>query len=183
MTADRRFRTVAGMTTTTVPEALDEQAVQAFAGELMGLFTGGLLTYMIDIGHRTGLLGALAEGRATSDGLATRAGLHERYVREWLGAMATGGIVDYEAPTHTFSLPAERSVCLAGHGAMNLAPLSQLNTHLAKHVEVVARAFREGGGGTSHLMWCSCSTRSMTRSTPLACSAGSTPRSLPVASL
>ena len=29
---------------------------------------------------------------------------------------------------------------------MNMAPFSQLNTHLAKHVEQVATAFREGGG-------------------------------------
>src|SRR5207249_3561586 len=31
-------------------------------------------------------------------------------------------------------------------GAMNMAPFSQLNTHLAKHVQHVATAFREGGG-------------------------------------
>ena len=42
---------------------------------------------MVDIGHRTGLVAAAAEGWATSDQLATRAGLTERYVREWLGAM------------------------------------------------------------------------------------------------
>jgi len=50
---------------------------------------------MIDIGHRTGLFTAAA-GAATSEELADRAGLTERYVREWLGAMVTGGIVDYD---------------------------------------------------------------------------------------
>ena len=56
-----------------------------------------MLNYMIDIGHRTGLFVAAARGPATSEELADRAGLTERYVREWLGAMVTGGIVDYDA--------------------------------------------------------------------------------------
>ena len=29
--------------------------------------------------------------------IAEAAGLNERYVREWLGAMVTGGIVEYDA--------------------------------------------------------------------------------------
>ena len=40
----------------------------------------------------------------TSTELAERAGLHERYVREWLGAMVTSGIADYEP--HTAVVPA-----------------------------------------------------------------------------
>lgn len=125
---------------------IDEQAVAEFAGRLMGLFTGGLLAYMVDIGHRTGLFDAAAEGPATSVELAARAGLQERYVREWLGAMACAGIVDYDAATATFTLPPQHAVCLAGAGATNLAPFSQLNTHLAQHVAQVAVAFRDGGG-------------------------------------
>ena len=55
-----------------------------------------MLTYLVDIGHCTGLFAALAEGPATSAELAACRILQERYVREWLAAMATGGIVDYE---------------------------------------------------------------------------------------
>ena len=40
--------------------AIDEQAAQAFAGRLMELYTGGMLTYLVDIGHRTGLFDAAA---------------------------------------------------------------------------------------------------------------------------
>src|SRR5256886_9926196 len=50
-----------------------------------------------------------AQGPATSSELAARAGLDERYVREWLGAMATGGVVDYDAATSRFTLPAEHA--------------------------------------------------------------------------
>ncbi len=130
-------------TTATIP---DEHAIEAFAGRLIGIFTDGMLAYMVDIGHRTGLFDAMAAGPATSAALADRAGLQERYVREWLGAMVTGGIADYDARTTSYRLPPEHAACLTGRTAMNMAPFSQLNTHLAKHVGEVATAFKEGGG-------------------------------------
>jgi SAM-dependent methyltransferase len=125
---------------------LDEARVEAFAGRLFELYTGGLLSSMIDIGHRTGLFTAAAAGPATSAELAARADLQERYVREWLGAMVTGGILDHDPAAGTYRLPAEHAACLTGGGSANLAPFSRLDTHLAKHVDAVARAFREGGG-------------------------------------
>jgi SAM-dependent methyltransferase len=131
---------------TAATATLDPARVEAFAGRLFELYTGGMLTFMVDIGHRTGLFAAAAAGPATSAELAARADLQERYVREWLGAMATGGILDHDPATGTFRLPAEHAACLTGRGSANLAPLSRLDTHLAKHVDAVARAFREGGG-------------------------------------
>jgi SAM-dependent methyltransferase len=131
---------------TTATGTLDAARVEAFAGRLFELYTGGMLTFMVDIGHRTGLFAAAATGPATSAELAARADLQERYVREWLGAMATGGILEHDPATGTFRLPAEHAACLTGGGSANLAPLSRLDTHLAKHVDAVARAFREGGG-------------------------------------
>jgi len=125
---------------------LDQARVEAFSGRLLELYGGAMLTYMVDIGHRTGLFVAAAAGPATSAELAARADLQERYVREWLGAMATGGIVDYDPALGTYRLPAEHAACLTGRGSANLAPVSRMETHLAKHVDAVARAFREGGG-------------------------------------
>jgi 2-polyprenyl-3-methyl-5-hydroxy-6-metoxy-1,4-benzoquinol methylase len=130
----------------TTAATVDERAVEAFAGRLMTMFTDGMLTYMVDLGHRTRLFDAAAAGPATSAEIAGRAGLDERYVREWLGAMVTGGIVAYDPDSGTYRLPAEHAVCLTGEGAMNMAPFSQLNTHLAQHVGQVAEAFRTGGG-------------------------------------
>ena len=66
-------------------------------------------------------------------------------MREWLGAMVTGGIVDYDPATATYTLPPARAAALTD-GPMNLAPMAQFNTHLGKHLHQVARAFREGGG-------------------------------------
>jgi SAM-dependent methyltransferase len=131
---------------TVTPRPLDEAKLEAFAGRLLELYTGGILSLLIDIGHRTGLFAALAAGPATSAELARRADLQERYVREWLAALASGGIVGYDPATASFSLAAEHAACLTGTGSANLAPISRLITHLAGHVEAVARAFREGGG-------------------------------------
>ncbi len=80
----------------------DPTEVEQFAGQLMSIYTGTMLNYMIDIGHRTGLFTAAANGAATSQDLADRAGLTERYVREWLAAMVTG--------THLRLRPLDRRV-------------------------------------------------------------------------
>lgn len=131
---------------TAASPAVDEERAGAFADRLFGLYTAGFVTYMIDIGHRTGLFEAFSQGPATSAELATRAGLQERYVREWLGAIVTAEIAHYEPITSVYSLPAEHAVCLSGDGPLNVAPLSALNGLLGRYVEPVARAFREGGG-------------------------------------
>ena len=130
---------------TTTATELDGEKVEQFLAQLLSIYTGSMLNYMIDIGHRTGLFVAAARGAATSEELADRAGLSERYVREWLGAMVTGGIVDYDPASRTYVLPPERAACLTD-GATNLAPMALMHTHLGKHVHQVARAFREGGG-------------------------------------
>ena len=70
--------------------SFDGAKAEAFGGRMMSILTGSLLSSMVDIGHRTGLFAAAAEGPATSEQLAARVGLCERYVREWLGAMTTG---------------------------------------------------------------------------------------------
>jgi SAM-dependent methyltransferase len=134
------------MTTVTPDSSVDEQAAEEFAGRLLQLYTGAALTYLIEIGRRTGLLDAAAAGPATSHELAARAGLAERYVREWLGAMATGGIVEYETATGHYWLPREHAACLTGGGVDDLAPLAYLTVVLAKHVPAVSEAFRSGGG-------------------------------------
>jgi SAM-dependent methyltransferase len=125
---------------------LDRKRVQAFARKVFGLYTDGMLTLMVQIGHRTGLFEALARGPATSEQLAERAGLEERYVREWLGAMATGGIVEYDATSCSFAFPAEHAACLTGASSRNLAPGSQMLLLLSKHVPKIIDCFRQGGG-------------------------------------
>ena len=73
---------------------VDKVKAKAFTQLMVRHLEGASVALMLDVGRRVGLFEALAAADAgTSESLAARAGLNERYVREWLGAMVTGGIV------------------------------------------------------------------------------------------
>src|SRR5687768_7219097 len=128
------------------PAVLDKARIGQFAERLFGTYTESVVTLVLDLAHRTGLLETLGAGPGTSQELAERAGLTERYVRECLGALVTAGIVDYDPDQRRYTLPAEHAVCLTGPGSLNLAPFAQAMSLLARHVPGVANAFRHGGG-------------------------------------
>ncbi len=125
---------------------LDKKRVQDFARRLFAHYTSGMIALMVAVGHRTGLFEVAAKGPGTSAELAERAGLNERYVREWLGAMVTGGIMEYDPAARRYSLPAEHAVCLTGTSSRNLASNSQMLPMLAKRLPAVVDCFRTGGG-------------------------------------
>lgn len=127
-------------------ESFDPDRAQEFGGRLVAMFTDAMNTLMIDLAARTGLFDALAAAPGTSAALAERAGLQERYVRECLGALVTSAIVDYDAASATYTLPAEHAACLTGGGAGNLSPMARITSLAAQHVPGVATAFRAGGG-------------------------------------
>src|SRR5918997_3868325 len=63
-------------------ETLDESRVEEFLGRVIGDIAGTMTTVFCALGDRLGLFAALAEEEATSEELAAKLGLHERYVRE-----------------------------------------------------------------------------------------------------
>jgi SAM-dependent methyltransferase len=125
---------------------IDEAGKREFGRGLIGTFSGAVLTYLIGVGHETGLFEAAAEGPATSSELAERAQLNERYVREWLSAMTTGGVFSYDANTGTYELPAEHAAWLTGDTAGNAAPMSQILNHFGTLLPHLIECFRRGGG-------------------------------------
>jgi 2-polyprenyl-3-methyl-5-hydroxy-6-metoxy-1,4-benzoquinol methylase len=129
-----------------VPETVDPATVKEFANRLLDIYTAGFLTYMIEIGDATGLFTAALEGPASSAQLAERAGLSERHVREWLGAMVVAGIFDYEPEAAAYALPPEHATCLTGSSPYNLAPRSLGLSRLGKVMPKVIDTFRRGGG-------------------------------------
>lgn len=129
-----------------VAQELDVQRIEAFAGELAASYVGSVTTAMVALGHKLGLFEAATDGPATSAELAERAGLDERYVREWLGSVTTAGMFEYDASTKTYTLPAEHAAVLTGPTSANLASQAQLSTYLAQFVDPVADCFRTGGG-------------------------------------
>jgi SAM-dependent methyltransferase len=122
-----------------------DAATRAFTSKLFGMISGGVSAFMIDLGLRAGLFDAASgAGPLTSDELAERCGLDERYVREWLAAMTTAGV--FRLNGDRFELPTAHAVCLSGETSSNVAPRTQMVGFLAQHLESVASAFRDGAG-------------------------------------
>lgn len=133
--------------TTTIPQAADPAALEALTGRLISALNGGGLALMTSIGHRTGLFDALARvGPTTSAGLAGAARLHERYVREWLGAVTTGGLVAHDPAQGTFWLTPTAAALLTRASPSNMAVIMQFLGVLGAAEDAVVQRFREGGG-------------------------------------
>jgi 2-polyprenyl-3-methyl-5-hydroxy-6-metoxy-1,4-benzoquinol methylase len=129
-------------------QELDAGKAEEFAGRMVGLLNDAMLSLMISVGHRTELLDTMgANGALTSEELAGKAQLNERYVREWLNALTVGGIVEYDPAQKTYRLPPEHAASLTrAAGPGNMAAFTQF-TALMGHVEDgIVEAFKHGGG-------------------------------------
>ena len=128
--------------------SLDENKVEAFGERVLGALNEASFLLMASIGHRTGLFDAMADmAPATSAEIAAQAGLNERYVREWLGALVTAHVVDHDASTGTFALPAEHAACLTRAATPNnLAAFAQYIAVLGGVEDDIVECFRNGGG-------------------------------------
>jgi SAM-dependent methyltransferase len=103
---------------------------------------------MLSVGHHLGLFDTMAPlPPSTSEQIAAAAGLNARYVREWLAALVTGRVVDYDAPTRTYFLPPERAACLTrAAGPNNLALIATAVPQFGVIEERILECFRNGGG-------------------------------------
>jgi 2-polyprenyl-3-methyl-5-hydroxy-6-metoxy-1,4-benzoquinol methylase len=131
-----------------IERAFDADRADAFADRLVETLNHGALTLMISVGHRTGLFDAMADSQPrTSTMLADHAGLDERYVREWLGAMTTGRIVDHDPETGSYLLPGEHASFLSrASAADNIAVFAQYIPLLGSVEDDIVACFRDGGG-------------------------------------
>jgi SAM-dependent methyltransferase len=128
--------------------AIDEASVEAFVGRAIGDLAGAMTTLCCALGDRLGLLKALAnEGPATSDELAGRLALQERYVREWLRGMTAAGYLERDPESERFALPAEHAPVLSQErGPMFFGGVYQELLGALSALDRVADAFRSGGG-------------------------------------
>ena len=118
-----------------------------FAQRMLQILNDAGLALMISVGHRTGLFDALDKKNGTSAEIAELAGLNERYVRECLGALTTGKIIDYSADDQTYSLPAQHAAFLTSRAGMdNLASTMQWVSVLGEVESRIVDCFHNGGG-------------------------------------
>lgn len=129
-------------------EQIDQQKAEEFAEKMLGVINGGALALMTSLGHRTGLFDAMAGLPTSTIGeIASAAKLNERYVREWLGAMVVGGIVEHDPEGGTYRLPREHAAWLTRAASPNnLAVTAQWIPLLASVEDEVLHSFENGGG-------------------------------------
>jgi len=130
------------------PLELDLPRAEAFAEEMLAVLNGGALALMISLGHRAGLFDVMKTlPPADAPRIAAETGLHARYVREWLAAMVTGGVVEYDGDAGTYRLPPEHAAVLTRHASQrNLAAAAQWIPMLGAAEDRLLECFERGGG-------------------------------------
>ena len=131
-----------------VAASIDSAKQEAFVGQVLANTSAAMVTTLAALGDRLGLFKTLAaSGPATSAEIAARAGIVERYAREWLGGMTSAGYVTYDAATRRFALPPEHAAALADEGGpMFFGGVFEMVLSASSVVDRVAEAFRAGGG-------------------------------------
>src|SRR6202011_3371412 len=93
---------------------IDEAKLEAFMGQAVTDMGAVISAPLFVIGEKLGLYKAMAgAGALTSQGVAERAGVAERSVREWLRNQAAGGYITYDADSDRYTLPDEQALALA----------------------------------------------------------------------
>jgi 2-polyprenyl-3-methyl-5-hydroxy-6-metoxy-1,4-benzoquinol methylase len=133
--------------------AADEARVEEFAG---GLFAACLATMElanVELGVRLGLYEALSgSGPLTAGQLASRAGIAQRYAREWLEQQAVAGVVEVDDTTkppdeRRFELPnAHAHVLLDDDSEACMKPCAAVVPWVARAIDIMVEEFRKGTG-------------------------------------
>ena len=132
----------------TIEQHFDQTRSEAFVGRLLDDLNGGAVMIMTSIGHRTGLFDVMAGlSPSTSEQIAEAANLNERYVREWLGAMVVGKIVEHDPEDETYYLPPEHAAWLTRAASPNnFAVTAQFIPVISSVEDGIVESFRNGGG-------------------------------------
>ncbi len=134
------------------PVSAEEQS-GALVGRIFEAGLGFMELLTIYTGERLGLYAELADrGPATPSQLAARAGINERYAREWLEQQAATELLEVDDPAkpaddRTYSISAAHAAVLADRESpVYLAYFGGFVPSMAAQAPAVVEAFRAGGG-------------------------------------
>jgi hypothetical protein len=133
----------------TTPVTIDEAKLNALLGKVVGDVGGAMSAALVVIGDKLGLWKALANAKEplSSTELAKRTETAERYVREWLNAMAASGYVTYDAGRKAYGIEPEAAVAFADSESPAYVPgLYQVVAAMWAGESKIAANFRTGGG-------------------------------------
>jgi 2-polyprenyl-3-methyl-5-hydroxy-6-metoxy-1,4-benzoquinol methylase len=115
----------------------------------VGIDFGAALTAALAyIGDRLGIFRAMADGTAfTTNQLAQRTGLNERYLREWTATMAAAGYLDYLPGDATFRMNPEQAAVLSNEDTTYFtAGAFQYAVACYRQIPKLMESFKNGGG-------------------------------------
>jgi SAM-dependent methyltransferase len=127
---------------------INESKLNLFMQRAVADMGASMHAVLILLGDRLGLYKAMADSQAvTSEQLAQRTGLSERYVREWLNANAASDYLVYDASTRAYTLPPEQALALAVDDSPVFLPGAFQILHACfNDVGKIEAAFRTGQG-------------------------------------
>ncbi|MBV9586735.1 MAG: methyltransferase domain-containing protein [Alphaproteobacteria bacterium] len=127
---------------------VDEAKLQQFIGHMLSDLGGAASVALVHIGDELGLYKALhTKGPMTVAELAAEAGVHARYLREWLSHQAASSYVTYDRATQKFALTPEQAMVFAiENSPVNLIGAFETMGALLGNQELVMPAFRTGSG-------------------------------------
>jgi len=130
------------------PTQFNQAKLEAFLGKVVGDLGAAMAISLAAIGDKLGLYKAMAEmGSVTSETLAQRTSLSERYLREWLINQAAGGYIEYDSVTARYSLPVEHAVALTKEDSpFFVAGGFQLANAVMKAQPRIEKNFKSGAG-------------------------------------
>jgi SAM-dependent methyltransferase len=135
------------MQTLTTQNEINPAKLNVLVGRMLGDMGAAMTGALVLLGDRLGIYASLAQGPATSQALADRTGLDERYLREWLSAQAASGYVSYDADAAEFSLTPEQAAVFADPDSPVAMTGGYYSVSSVYHDEPqIADAFRTGRG-------------------------------------
>jgi hypothetical protein len=127
---------------------VDEAKLNQFIGQVLGDLGGAFSVALVRLGNRLGLYEALnTDGPMTSVELANKAGIAERYAREWLSHQAASGYLAYDPASGKFTLPPEQAMVFAEPDSpVYLQAAFDMTAVMIENEPKVEPAFRSGKG-------------------------------------
>ena len=129
-------------------QAVDEAKLEQFLGQAVTDMGAAMNGALVAIGGQLGIWKAMADaGPLTTEEIAERAGVAERYVREWASAQAASGYLSYDADAETFTLEPEVAMAFADENSpVFLLGGYSLIGSVYKDRSKIAERFRAGEG-------------------------------------
>lgn len=127
---------------------MDRARIDGFLDHFVDLASGATTIGLLAVADRSGLSRHLGEvGGGTAEDLARGAGLERRYVEEILSGLAAAGVVEYDAGSRRFDLPAEHALFIADESSPYfMGGFFDMLPAILSQVDQVATATRQGGG-------------------------------------